>query len=116
MNSASSAKSITSAVVDKLVDQFPVEDNMEISLLNSGFIKCCETEFVHPGVGITVELTSDGLGSIEANGVDSEAIGAFVVLDLEAHSDRSLFGHRLVIGIKDMRQMSSTSALSLIHI
>ena len=83
---------------------------MERTLLNSGFIKCCETEFVHPGVGITVELTSDGLGSIEANGVDTEAIGAFVVLDLEAHPDRSLFGHRLVIGIQDMRKMSSTSA------
>ena len=83
---------------------------MKQSLLNSGFIKCGETEFVHPGVGITVQLTSDGLGPIEADGVDSEAIDAFVVLDLEAHPDRSLFGHRLVKGIQDMRHMSSVSA------
>lgn len=92
-----------------------------ISLGSAGFMACGVCEHVHVGAGISIELVtpSTRVGAtitVVAEGVDADAIVAFLELEFEVAPDCVEFGPRLVTCVRDMRHMGGESTSKSDHV
>eukprot|EP00035_Acanthoeca_spectabilis_P027583 m.467113 g.467113 ORF g.467113 m.467113 type:complete len:401 (-) comp25919_c0_seq1:42-1244(-) len=85
------------------------------SLSVSGFIACSREEHVHASEGITVIVSTTATVLVSAQGVEANAIAAFLALELEIAPNCAAFGARLIQAVKDMRHMASDGPGEEVH-